>query len=141
MTILTPGANAPLAGTAVTLEILHSDIPGASIDVSAFQLGASGKVRGDHDMCFYNQSRIGGGAVELQSSSGGVTRFALDLSRIDPAVEKIVVAATIHENRATFGALRDVRISARGAGPDLSGVIDCHGRPETALIVAEVPMP
>ena len=55
MTILTPGANAPLPVGDLTVLIRHGAIPGAEIDVSAFLIGPNGKVRSDGDMCFYGQ--------------------------------------------------------------------------------------
>ncbi|KYP01814.1 hypothetical protein AU253_07625 [Yersinia pestis] len=45
---LMPGGNAPVASQTLTVRVLS----GASVDVSAFRLYASGKVRGDTDMVF-----------------------------------------------------------------------------------------
>ena len=64
MTSLQMGANAPLISDTVSIEI--SIAPGATIDVTALMLYAGGKVRGDGDMCFFNQPEIGGGAVRLR---------------------------------------------------------------------------
>ncbi|MCE6957749.1 TerD family protein [Cereibacter sphaeroides] len=134
MSLLAPGANAALAASSLALLIRHGTIPGAEIDVSAFLVGENGKVRGDGDMCFYGQPSVENGACRRESPSAGETRFQLDLARLPQAVAKVVLTATIHENRATFGRLPEIAIEA-GA---LSGRIPCAGREETALILAEV---
>lgn len=134
-TLLAPGANAPLAQSFLALTFSTGTIPGAEIDVSGFLVTASGKVRGDDDMCFYGQPRVAGGALGLTSAAGGRASFDLDLSRLPAGIEKVVFAATIHENRASFGALREITYAVQG-GP--SGMIPCQGKTETALLLAEV---
>ena len=63
MSEIAMGGNAPLPSITATIEI---SIPaGVSVDVTALQLYADGKVRGDGDMCFFNQTEIGGGAIRL----------------------------------------------------------------------------
>lgn len=83
MANLVPGGNAPVASGQLRVDINYSPIPGADIDVSAFALGDSAKVRGDGDMCFYGQPQILGGAVQLTESSAGRAVFSsirVDLS-------------------------------------------------------------
>lgn len=82
MTILKPAANATLSQSRFTLSILHGNIPGAEIDISAFLLTAGGKMRGDTDMCFYGQTCVENGAVVLETASGFGARFDMDLSKI-----------------------------------------------------------
>ena len=67
MTVLSPGANAPLPSGDLTVLIRHGAIAGAEIDVSAFLVTGTGKVRSDADMCFYGQPAVASGAV---STSG-----------------------------------------------------------------------
>jgi stress response protein SCP2 len=131
---LSPGANAPLASKAFPLRVRHGAIPGAEIDVSAFLVAAGGKVRSDADMCFYGQTSVAGGAATFEGSAAGETAFALDLGRIPAEVERILFTATIHENRAVFGALGEISIDAGG----VAGRIPCAGMTETALILAEI---
>ena len=57
MTALTPGANAPVTHGPLTATVTYTPVPGADLDVSAFLLTATGKVRGDADMCFFGQTR------------------------------------------------------------------------------------
>ena len=50
MTTLTPGANAPVDNATVSVTVTYTPDSGQDIDLSAFLLGSSGKVRGDEDM-------------------------------------------------------------------------------------------
>nr|WP_172688492.1 TerD family protein [Pseudomonas putida]ALZ46067.1 Tellurium resistance protein TerA [Pseudomonas putida] len=106
MTTLVPGGNAPVATGQLRVDISYTPIPGADLDISAFALTNTGKVRGDGDMCFYGQTSILSGAVQLTASSAGRAEFTVDLSRVDPAVEKVALTATIYENKATFDKSR-----------------------------------
>lgn len=134
MTILTPGANAPLPVGDLTVLIRHGAIPEAEIDVSAFLIGPNGKVRSDADMCFYGQPSVAGGAVTLQGAANGETRFRVSPGRVPAGVEKVILTATIHENRAAFGRLPEIGLDAGG----VIGKIPCAGMTETALILAEL---
>ena len=134
MTFLTPGANAPLPAEDLTVLIRHAAIPGVEIDVSAFLVSGTGRVRSDADMCFYGQPSVAGGGVTLQGSGGGETRFSVAPGRIPAGVEKVILTATIHENRAPFGRLEEIGLEI---GP-VRGRIPCAGMTETALILAEL---
>lgn len=134
MTELAPGANAALPAGDLTVLIRHGAIPGAEIDASAFLVTGSGKVRSDADMCFYGQSAIAGGAVTLQGSANGETRFSVAPGRIPAGIEKVILTATIHENRAAFGRLPEIGLEVGG----VRGRIPCAGMTETALILAEL---
>ena len=134
MTVLSPGANAPLPAGDLTVLIRHGVIPGAEIDVSAFLVTGTGKVRSDADMCFYGQPSVAGGAVALAGSSGEETRFTVAPGQIPAGVEKVILTATIHENRAPFGRLPEISLDVSG----VRGRIPCAGMTETALILAEL---
>lgn len=134
MTVLSPGANAPVPSGDLTVLIRHGEIPGAEIDVSAFLVTGTGKVRSDADMCFYGQPAVADGAVALAGASGGEARFTVALGRIPAGVEKVVFTATIHENRAPFSRGPEIGLEVGG----ISGRIPCTGMTETALILAEL---
>ena len=134
MTILTPGANAPLPAGDLTVLIRHGAIPGAEIDVSAFLVTGTGKVRSDADMCFYGQPAVAGGAVTLEGAATGETRFRVSPGRVPAGVDKVILTATIHENRAAFGRLPEIGLDVGG----VIGRIPCAGMTETALILAEL---
>ena len=130
MTTLPIGANAPVSGRTVGLSI---EVDGTNaVDTTALQLYAGGKVRGDGDLCFFNQPVIGGGAVSL-SGSGPRSSFEVDLSRVAADVEKIVFIAVLETG--TFGAVSGVKMHS-SEGHDLA--VDIAGRSEAALILAEI---
>ncbi|SDJ56139.1 TerD family protein [Salipiger marinus] len=129
MTTLAMGANAPLSGQKTTLTV---EVLGGSADVTALQLYADGKVRGDGDMCFFNQTSIGGGTVSL-SVSGSRSSFELDLGRIAQNVEKIVFTAALEQG--TFGSVSGVKVSS-SERHELA--VETAGRSEAALILAEI---
>ncbi|MDU1662144.1 MAG: TerD family protein, partial [Stenotrophomonas maltophilia] len=134
MANLVPGGNAPVASGQLRVDINYSPIPGADIDVSAFALGASAKVRGDGDMCFYGQPQILGGAVQLTESSAGRAVFSLDTSRLESAVEKVALTATIYENKASFERVSQLSVVVTGG---IEAQIPTGGMKETALILGE----
>jgi tellurite resistance protein TerA len=134
MTVLSPGSNAVLPTGDLIVLIRHGTIPGTEIDVSAFLVTVTGKVRSDADMCFYGQPSVAGGAVALADASGGETRFTVAPGRIPAGVEKVVFTATIHENRAPFSRVPEIGLDVGG----VQGRIPCAGMTETALILAEL---
>lgn len=134
MTVLTPGANAPLPTGDLSVVIRHGIIPGADIDVSAFLVTESGRVRSDADMCFYGQPSVAEGAVVLSGSANGETRFTFSPDHVPAGIEKVLFTATIYENRASFSKLSEITFEASG----VQGKIPCAGMTETALILAEI---
>jgi tellurite resistance protein TerA len=134
MPTLVPGGNAPVASGELRVDINYSPIPGVDIDVSAFILEASGKVRGDSDMCFYGQTSVLGGAVQLTESSSGRAAFTVDLSRLDAVVDKVALTATIYENKASFERVSQLSVAVSGG---IEAQIPTGGMKETALILGE----
>ena len=134
MSSLTPGANTSVSVGAQTVTITYSPVAGADLDVSAFLLTDSGKVRGDNDMCFFGQQSVNNGAVKLVESAAGRTVFSLNLEAIDQAVEKVALTATIYENKAKFAAFPVLNVSVSGG---IEAPIPTQGMQETALILGE----
>jgi tellurium resistance protein TerD len=124
--------------------------PVFDLDGSAFMLGPNGKVRGDGDFVFYNNLRSEDGSVEHSGDnltgvgSADDERLEIDLSHVPPDVERIAVAATIHEadsRRQTFGTVGHAFIRCLNADTereiaryDLSA--DCPG--ETSAVFGEL---
>ena len=130
MTNLAMGANAPITSTDFVLEI---HLPqGVSIDVSALQLYSDGKVRGDGDMCFFNQPSIGAGAITLEAKDK-VQSFSLNLAAVNNDVEKIVFNATLEGGQ--FSASGELKVTT---STDIEMVVETSGRTEAALILCEV---
>lgn len=134
MTTLTPGANTSVSSGSQTVTISYAPVAGADLDVSAFLLAESGKVRGDNDMCFFGQQSVNNGAVKLVESAAGRTVFSLNLEAIDPAIEKVALTATIYENKAKFAAFPQLNVSVSGG---IEAPIPTQGMQETALILGE----
>ncbi|SDJ54026.1 VWA domain-containing protein [Salipiger marinus] len=127
---LSPGANAPLSSGSVTLTV---STPGAAVDIAAFLLRADGRVRGDSDMCFYNQPDVAGGAARIASSAPGETRFIFDTARLPTDVEKIALTGTLDSQ--TFSSISQVMVSVDGVA---KMTIPTAGRSEKALILTEI---
>lgn len=118
------------------------------IDTSAFLLTASGKVRDDHDMVFYNNARSQEGTVQLlegaAAGGAGVRVFQLDLAQIPAPVERVAFAATLDEaarRGRTFGNLSSFQVLVRDAdaGTDITRFdLPLEGAREVALILGEV---
>jgi tellurite resistance protein TerA len=133
MTQLTMGANAPLQQRDITLDVV---LPrGVEADITALQTYAGGKVRGDGDMCFYNQPSISAGALTMNREEPHHTVFSMQLDRIPSEVEKIVIFATVSAGSASFGSISQIHLEARGA---YKIAINTQGRSEAALILAEI---
>ena len=134
MSTLTPGANTSVSAGVQTVTITYNPVAGADLDVSAFLLTDTGKVRGDNDMCFFGQQSVNNGAVKLVESAAGRTVFSLNLEAIDQAVEKVALTATIYENKAKFAAFPVLNVSVSGG---IEAPIPTQGMQETALILGE----
>lgn len=89
------------------------------LDATAFLLDARGKVRGDHDIVFYGQLTNPDGSVthtgdnRTGEGDGDDESIIVDLSKVANAIEKIVIAVTIHEaevRRQNFGQINNAFI-------------------------------
>lgn len=93
-------------------------------DVSVFLLGTNGKLVSEDHFIFYNNLKSPDGAVAHTGDSrdgdgdGDDESIRLDLSSIDPAVEYIYFAITIHESESRghhFGNVENSFIKIRNA--------------------------
>ena len=134
MSTLTPGANTAVSAGPLSVTVSYTPVPGADLDVSAFLLNESGKVRGDNDMCFFGQQSVNNGSVKLVESAAGRTVFSVNLDAIDVAIEKVALTATIYENKAKFSAFPQLNVSVSGG---IEAPIPTQGMQETALILGE----
>ncbi|HEX8222439.1 MAG TPA: TerD family protein [Allosphingosinicella sp.] len=94
------GANTSIGNGAVRVAVEIG--AGASADVSAYLLNEAGKVRGDHDMVFFNQPSGGDGSVRLADG-----RFDIDLDRVPAEIARIVFCVTVDQaqGRQSLSAL------------------------------------
>jgi tellurite resistance protein TerA len=142
ITRLVAGANHPVPREKLTIEVVlaPAQVSGAEVDISAFVLGAAGKVRGDDDMVFYGQPHPGNGSVALLGNSTGRATFSVDLPAVGAGIEKIAFTATIHENRQKFGVFESLQVTLlNGTGQAvLEALLPAAGMLESALILGEL---
>ncbi|WP_344516962.1 TerD family protein [Streptomyces pulveraceus] len=141
MTML-KGANVPVAAQAVRVELGWRTSPGTpDVDGSALLL-VSGKVRGDADFVFYNQPSHASGAVRHEgkrtAGDGMTDTLAVDLARVEPAVDRVVLAASA--DGGTFGRVTGlyVRITDAANGNEIARFDSADATVETAFILGEL---
>ncbi|MFP8964255.1 TerD family protein [Streptomyces nanhaiensis] len=137
------GANVPVPADSVRVEVGWRTGPGVpDVDASALLLTSSGRVRSDGDLVFYNQARHASGAVrhEGKRPAGGTVTdtLAVDLARLGPAVEKVVVAASA--DGGDFGRVPGlcIRVLDAGSGAELARFDSRDATVETAFVLGEL---
>ncbi|MFF5565387.1 TerD family protein [Streptomyces sp. NPDC012623] len=136
------GANLPVSAPAVRVELGWGSGPGVpDVDASALLL-VSGKVRSDADFVFYNQPEHTSGAVRHEGKRSGGNGFtdtlAVDLTRVEPTVERIVLAASA--DGGTFGRVPELRVRVldAGAGTEIARYESHDASVETAFVLGEL---
>jgi len=143
MTDLQQGGNAPVPADLLSVTFAWS--PAArdiAADASAYLLTASGKVRSDADMVFYNQPEGGSGGVRLVAS-GGKGAFEVDLARVPGEIERIVFCVTIHDAQSKGHTLAlldgaEIVVAARGGAAVLRYRPALTNASEAAMTFGEV---
>ncbi|GAA1390905.1 hypothetical protein GCM10009639_20040 [Kitasatospora putterlickiae] len=127
---LPKGANAPLAGAHCRVTVAASGVP---FDVSAVLLGPDGKVRGDHDLVFYNHRSQDGVTV------AGHTIMA-DFGLVPDSVERIAVVASIDVDHpaARFDAVGTPRADIECVSTRLEFVPPPMNGGETVAVLVEL---
>ena len=120
------GANTPVDGDSVRVRL---NLGAGATDVSAYLLGAEGKVRGDHDMVFYNQPEAANGAVRLTREASGIV-FDVRLGNLPAEVVRIVfcVTADAAAGMLNLSSLGSAAIVVEGSG----GIVAAEFRPDLA---------
>lgn len=120
------------------------------LDASAFLLAASDKVRGDSDFIFYNNLKSSDGSVEHTGDNrtgegdGDDEAIKVNLATVPADVQKVAVAATIHDGEArsqNFGMVSNafIRIVNDATGREIARYdLSEDYSVETALIFGEV---
>ncbi|MFB8142641.1 TerD family protein [Streptomyces parvus] len=140
--IMQKGTNVPVPAGTVRVELGWHAAPGApDVDASALLLVA-GKVRSDADFVFYNQPAHASGAVRHEgkrTAPDGVTDTLLvDFGKVEPGIERIVVAASA--DGGSFGRVSGlyVRITDAAGGTELARFDSTDATVETAFILGEL---
>ncbi|MEU9917083.1 TerD family protein [Streptomyces sp. NPDC051001] len=138
---MSKGSNAPVPTTALRVELGWSSGPGVpDADASALLL-VGGKVRSDGDFVFYNQPAHTSGAVrhEGKQHAGGrvVDTLLVDLARVEPAVETVVLAAS--SDGGSFGQVPGLYIEVKEAaqGAVIARFDSTGASVETAFVLGE----
>ncbi|MGW2011167.1 TerD family protein [Streptomyces nigrescens] len=136
------GSNVPVPAPAVRVELGWQAAPGApDVDASALLL-VSGKVRDDADFVFYNQPAHASGAVrhEGKRQAGGAMTdcLAVDLAAVEPAVDKVVLAASA--DGGSFGSVPGlhIRVLDAAGGAELARFDSQDAGAETAFVLGEL---
>ncbi|MFJ3954028.1 TerD family protein [Streptomyces libani] len=136
------GSNVPVPAPAVRVELGWQAASGApDVDASALLL-VSGKVRDDGDFVFYNQAAHASGAVrhEGKRPAGGAMTdcLAVDLAAVEPAVEKVVLAASA--DGGSFGSVPGlhIRVLDAAGGAELARFDSQDAGAETAFVLGEL---
>ncbi|MFJ9624350.1 TerD family protein [Streptomyces sp. NPDC101181] len=136
------GTNVPVPAGTVRVELGWRAAPGApDVDASALLLVA-GKVRSDADFVFYNQPAHSSGAVRHEgkaTADGRITdTLVVDFARVEPAIERVVVAAS--SDGGSFGRVSGlyVRITDAAGGAELARFDSSDATVETAFILGEL---
>ncbi|MEW2550256.1 VWA domain-containing protein [Streptomyces zhihengii] len=139
---MSKGANLPVAAAAVRAELSWREAPGVpDADASALLLTGAGRVRDDTDFVFYNQPEHASGAVRhlgKQRGSGTATdAVSVDLSRVEPGVERIVLCASA--DGGAFGRFPGLalRLLDAGTGAELAR-FEMTATTETAFVSGEL---
>lgn len=136
------GSNLPVPAPAVRVELGWQAAPGApDVDASALLL-VSGKVRDDGDFVFYNQAAHASGAVRHEGKrpvGGAMTDcLAVDLAAVEPAVDKVVLAASA--DGGSFGGVPGlhIRVLDAAGGAELARFDSRDADTETAFVLGEL---
>lgn len=105
---LSKGANAAVPTS--LLAVVVSWRSEHAVDAHALLLDASGSVRSDRDLVFYNAPRHVSQAVTLdQEPAPGTARLSVSLPRTEADVDRIVVAGSVED--VTFGDIHGLTVA------------------------------
>ncbi|MFF1322409.1 TerD family protein [Streptomyces chartreusis] len=129
---LSKGANALLKAESVTVRLITTGVP---VDVCAVLLTSHGKVRGDHDLVFYNHPYQDG----VHSSTGAITA---ELLHIPADIHSMAVIASIDleaQPTAVFNQHSTWRVeTTQPSGTSLSFEPAPFTSDETVAVVVEI---
>jgi stress response protein SCP2 len=139
--IVVKGQNVPVPTATVHAVVSWATGPAVpDVDVSALLLTAAGRVRSDTDFVFYNQPTHVSGSVRQagrQPQPGGLSdTVTVELGSIEPAIDRIVVAAS---SEGTFGRVpgMTLRLLDQRRTELAQFVVECIGT-ETSMVVGEL---
>lgn len=106
---MSKGSNVPVDVPAVQAVLTWTGGPGVpDVDASALLLTEAGAVRTDADFIFYNQPEHASGAVRHLGKKDTADAVQVDLHRVEPVVDKVLLAASA--DGGTFGQVQGLRL-------------------------------
>ncbi|MEU4656718.1 TerD family protein [Streptomyces sp. NPDC023723] len=138
---LAKGANVPVPEATLRVTVCRRQEPGApAVDASALLLDATGRVRGNADLVFYNQPAHPSGAVRHLGTAEGGGQLAewleIDLRRVEPAVQRVLIAASC--DGGVFGQVAELYAQAlTGEGAVAAHYAVTDAADETAFVLGE----
>lgn len=117
------------------------------LDASAFMLDANGRVVGDDWFVFYGQPTSPDGSIMHSGDSDGTgpgddETMTVDLTRVNPAVQKIVFVVTIDEalqKHQNFSMVQNAYVRVESEGTELLNFkLTEYYSNVTAMVVAEL---
>ena len=138
MTGMSKGSNVGVPTAVVRAVLRHR--PGAGvpdIDASALLLEAGGRVRSDSDFVFYNAPVHASGAVRHEGKAAGSETVLVDLTRVEPAIDKVVLAASA--DGGSFGQVPGLALQLQDErGGVLADFDIAAATAETAFVFGEL---
>ncbi|MFM9633269.1 MULTISPECIES: VWA domain-containing protein [Streptomyces] len=128
-TSLRKGENVSLLKARTVLSVAVQEV---SADVSALLLGPDGKVRGDHDLVFYNHPAQDGVSVDGAAVTAELSRLPADVQRV-----VAVVSTDPLQPGAVFTRAPQLTITQSGAASALFTAPDFTSG-ETVVVLAEL---
>lgn len=129
---LSRGATTPLAGD--DLSIAVSGAQTGTVDLMAFQLTDAGRVRGDHDLVFFNQPASVEGALRLVAGD----RLTLSLAGVPQDVATVAVAVALDEGTAgSLASIHGLGVSVQAGSETLECPVEGLTT-ERAVVLLEV---
>lgn len=143
-----PGMSKMIVG--LGWDVRSTDGDGFDLDASAFLLNNTGKVRGDQDFIFYNQSKSADGSIQHAGDNrtgdgeGDDESIVIELDKVPADIEKIAVCVTIHEaeaRRQNFGMVSSAYVRCVNATGNVEVArfdLSEDASVETAMIFGEI---
>lgn len=129
---LARGANTTLGST--DLSIAVSGAQTGTVDLMAFQLTDAGRVRGDHDLVFFNQPASVEGALRLVAGD----RLTLSLAGVPQDVATVAVAVALDEGTSgSLAAIDGLGVSVQAGSETLECPVEGLTT-ERAVVLLEV---
>ncbi|MDE9541879.1 vWA domain-containing protein [Xenorhabdus bovienii] len=132
---LQAGQNIVLSTTSLRLTLSYPATSSfcSEVDASIFLLNSSGKVRGDSDFYFFNNSAAADNSLVLETFHQN-SIITVDLTKIDADVSKIAITLVI-DGPNSVADLQQLKFEAQNVA---TFTISTENRTEKAMIVAEI---